>query len=101
MRGLRAAVGSILAVILLTGAEPADRYQLHFTGVSCVIGPCPQWLVTNQRSGEQFDAVVDFSAVGARPPGLDLIAEAWTKDMPRSDGRTYPLLTVIRIIEHQ
>jgi hypothetical protein len=92
-------VASASAVTVLTAAEPATRYQMHLTGASCVVAPCPQWQVTDQRTGEQFYAVVDFSAVGMQPPGLDLAAEAERKDESGPNGLSYTALRVTSILK--
>src|SRR5450432_3519668 len=55
------AVASALAALLLsTGTARAaeQQYQMHFLAVSCFIGPCPDWQVTDARTGEKFVAVV-------------------------------------------
>jgi hypothetical protein len=93
--------GLTASLILPNPARAAEpRYQLHFLAVSCFIGPCPDWQVTDTSTGEQFVAAVDFNAI-ARPPvsSNDLLIEA--RRIPRErpkGGGSYDELTVSAII---
>jgi len=89
-------------IALLAGAAQAaeGRYLLHPTGVSCFIGPCPDWEVTDRQTGEKFVAVGDFSQIsGNRPGAADVIAEARKVQRQRPNGGgNYVVLIVTAII---
>jgi hypothetical protein len=101
----RLVLASALAGIALFAgtAEAADqRYQLHPVFVLCAAGPCPDWQVTDRRSGEKFYAVVDFSRIGTIRPASphDLLAKARRARCQHPDGDgNYELLTVSSIVE--
>jgi len=102
MHALRLVAVSLLVSVCATNSYAADRrYELHFTAVSCVVSPCPDWQVVDIATGEKFNAVVDFSQL-ARPPSSsnDLIAEGLRTKLqrPAGDG-SYERLVVSAIIK--
>jgi hypothetical protein len=102
-RLLSVLAAGLTALLLFAGSARAGEplYQLHFLGVSCFIGPCPDWQVTDTRTGEHFVAVVDFKEI-ARPPSSsnDLLVEGRRvlRERPK-DGGNYDVLTVSAIIK--
>ncbi|MDR2858264.1 MAG: hypothetical protein LBV50_10520 [Novosphingobium sp.] len=86
------------------GAAPAPgkgRYQVELViAAPCFIGPCPDGRVKDRRTGEVFDAVVDFSRVGERPASRnDLIIEASRTRIKRPHGGpSYDAITITRIV---
>lgn len=99
---LRVAAACIMPVVIAVAGWAAEpRYQMHYMGTSCVIGPCPQWQVTDSQTGEKFVAVVDLSGIVAPPSNShDLLAEARRVRRERPNGGGgYDMLAVTRIIE--
>jgi hypothetical protein len=93
----------LTAVLLFSGAACAAerQYQLYFLGVSCFIGPCPDWLVIDTETSEKFVAVVDFTSI-AKPPSTSnvLVASAGRARLERpKGGGSYDALTVTAIIK--
>jgi hypothetical protein len=106
LRAWRAAA-LLLALSVWTGTACADtlpgngRYQVELViAPACFIGPCPDGRVKDRRTGEVFDAVVDFSRVGGRPASRsDLIVEANRLRIKRPHGGpSYDAITITQIV---
>jgi len=101
-RLLSVLVSGLAMPFIFAGAARAEepRYQLHFLAVSCFIGPCPDWQVTDTRTGEHFVAVVDFKAIASPPSSSnDMLIEGHRvlRERPKGGGN-YDVLTVYAII---
>ena len=93
------------STVCAQGPTGTAQYRLHATLIQCRVAPCADWEVTNQLTGERFEAVVQLGQAGGALPQaaldgtLDILADADRINIDRpGTGMTFPMLRVIRVL---